>query len=500
MISDLRKSKQAGAFTVSSGKEVYGELTLAGPNTSLYLQDKEYFDTLAIPGQCVKGILKDLTKVTLLQCVTTSGTGYSSRGGQTFSFASIFPHFVVYGDHHIDPAEKKITAVHFVVDDATTLFYDFDAFGLVINARPFIEQIAHANALDREIATGPDPQILYFTGKREIFAADTVLGKVSASHNPNLTTWGGPNGVGLENTIIVTIAFKEVVTFNDMIASISTLLGYLGMLVGRPQNLLKLNIEVESADERPNFLEVYWSMLPKRSRSPEAQRPHPIDVLLDAVRQPAVFSRVLGSWLERQQAWQDARLRFFNSFVKEHYTVDRLIGSANMFDILPDSAVPPEIQLSEELGRAREECRTIFKNLPQSPERDSVLSALGRVGKSVLKHKIRHRSQLLIDTVGEKFPDLFIVTDEAVDCRNHYVHGSEPRFDYSKELDMLYFFTATLEFVFAASDLIEAGWDVKAWSELPTTMSHPFGQYRVNYAINLQELKALIASINHSDR
>jgi hypothetical protein len=241
-------------------------------------------------------------------------------------------------------------------------------------------------------------------------------------------------------------------------------------------------------------------MLPKRSRSPEAQRPHPIDVLLDAVRQPAVFSRVLGSWLERQQAWQDARLRFFNSFVKEHYTVDRLIGSANMFDILPDSAVPPEIQLSEELGRAREECRTIFKNLPQSPERDSVLSALGRVGKSVLKHKIRHRSQLLIDTVGEKFPDLFIVTDEAVDCRNHYVHGSEPRFDYSKELDMLYFFTATLEFVFAASDLIEAGWDVKAWSELPTTMSHPFGQYRVNYAINLQELKALIASINHSDR
>jgi hypothetical protein len=43
-------------------------------------------------------------------------------------------------------------------------FYDFDAFGSVIDAKPFIDQIAHANALPREIKTGPDPQILYFTG------------------------------------------------------------------------------------------------------------------------------------------------------------------------------------------------------------------------------------------------------------------------------------------------------------------------------------------------
>jgi hypothetical protein len=98
--------------------------------------------------------------------------------------------------------------VHFVVDDATTLFYDFDAFGSVLDARPFIEQIAHANALPREIKTGPEPEILYFTGKREIFAAETVLGRVSALHRP-IHSLGGPEGVRLENTIFVTIAFKE---------------------------------------------------------------------------------------------------------------------------------------------------------------------------------------------------------------------------------------------------------------------------------------------------
>ena len=163
-----------------------------------------------------------------------------------------------------------------------------------------------------------------------------------------------------------------------------------------------------------------------------------------------------------------------------------------MFDILPDSAVPPDVQLSEELISATKCCSEIFRQLQQSPERDSVLSALGRMGKSNLKRKIRHRAQLLIDALGTLFPDLLMVTDEAVDCRNHYVHGSKPVFDYNKEFDSVVFFTDTLEFVFAASDFIEAGWDVKAWSEGPTPMSHPFSRCRSNYADNLKMLKLLI--------
>ena len=164
-----------------------------------------------------------------------------------------------------------------------------------------------------------------------------------------------------------------------------------------------------------------------------------------------------------------------------------------MFDILPSSAVPRNMELSKELKCAKENCRTIFKNLPKSPERDSVLSVLGRIGKSVLKHKIRHRGQLLIDVAGERLPDLFTVTDEAVNCRNHYIHGSEPSFDYSANLETVFFFTDTLEFVFATSDLIEAGWDLKAWTKgIETMFYHPFAKYLNNYTKNLQTLKNLI--------
>jgi len=491
-MNELERSKQAGVFTISPGKEIYGELTFAGPNTSLYLRDNDVFDTKALLDQCVKGSLYDLTKITLLQCITTSGTGFATRGKEQYYFASIFPHFVVHGDHHIDPDDSTITEVHFVVDDASALFYDFDAFGSLIDARPFIEQIVHANRLNREIPIGPHPKILYFTGKGEIFSADTVVGRISASHNPTHTL-GGPDGVEVKNTIFLNIVFKEASSFNETIDRTLTLLQFLEVLAGRRQNLLKLNIRIKSDDDRPSILNVYWSMPPRRNPSDNSKRPGPADVLVDAVRQPDAFSRVLESWLDRHQAWHDARLRFSNCFAQDRYNIDRLIGSANMFDILPSSAVPPDVPLCEELKSARESCITIFKELPRSPERDSVLSALGRIGKSALKHKIRYRGKFLVDKVGDRFPNLFTVTDEAVNCRNHYVHGSEPTFDYGNEVDSVIFFTDTLEFVFAASDLIEAGWDIRAWTEIPTSMSHPFGRYRVTYMERLRKLQSLIA-------
>jgi hypothetical protein len=494
MIDEHDKSKKAGTFRLPSGKDIYGELTLAGKNTSLYLQDKDAFDSQALSAWCVRGILNDMTKVTLAECITTSGTGHSTRG-DGYYFASLFPHYVIYGEHHIEPADAKITAVHFVVDDATKLFYDFDAFSCLTSdeAGQYIEQIVNSRRiwLKREVPIGPHPEMLYFTGKREIFATDTALGRISASHRPIINF--GLDGLFLKNTIFVTIAFGGAVTFEVAIRRTLILVRYFEILIGRPQNVLRTYIDVESNEELPISLQVYWSMPPKRGESFDSDKPEPGDVLLDAISQPELFSHVLANWLERQETWRDARMRFSISFRhQDSYGVDRLIGSANMFDILPGSAVPPEIEISEELRQAKNECRWIFTRLPDSPERASILSALGRIGKSALKQKIRHRGQIVVHKVGGAFPDLFMVTDEAVNCRNHYVHGSEPTFDYENNFNAVTFLTDTLEFVFAASDLIEAGWDIKTWSRSPKGMSHPFGRYLITYGERLRVLKTLL--------
>lgn len=135
----------------------------------------------------------------------------------------------------------------------------------------------------------------------------------------------------------------------------------------------------------------------------------------------------------------------------------------------------------------------LFRDLPQSAERDGVLGALGRIGRSSLKHKVRHRAGKIIEVAGEWFPELTTITDEAVNCRNFYVHGSEPCFDYESNAAAISFFIDTLEFVFGASDLIEAGWNIRSWIQHGTTATHPFGRYRANYPLALPKLKALLA-------
>jgi hypothetical protein len=92
---------------------------------------------------------------------------------------------------------------------------------------------------------------------------------------------------------------------------------------------------------------------------------------------------------------------------------------------------------------------------------------------------VQSRAKLITDKI--RFPELELVVDQAIDCRNYYVHGSGTKIDYSRNTDLVTFFTDTLEFIFAASDLVESGWDITAWANQGTTCSHPFGRYLIDY-------------------
>src|SRR4051794_34815016 len=91
MMEELEGIKQIGKFRVAvSGKDLHGELTQAGSKTSIYLQDDEFFEAFPKPRRCITGVLLDLTRVTLLDCITMSGTGSGSRGAEQYHFASLF--------------------------------------------------------------------------------------------------------------------------------------------------------------------------------------------------------------------------------------------------------------------------------------------------------------------------------------------------------------------------------------------------------------------------
>lgn len=474
-----------GTFAVSLDRQVFGELRVAGTESSLRLRDDTLFNTRSLTGDCIMGTLHDLTKVTLIQCVTTEW-GSSSHNGERYHYSHIFPHFVVRGSRHFSPSERTVRDITLFVDDASVLFYDFEAFGSVIDARPYI---AHLLKADPEIAIGEYPQIAYFTGKTEIVRVSTVLGDVTAHHNPT-SEIGGPKGVRIDNTISITITPDTPIPFFEATDRVLTLLRLLEILIGRSQKLEQLWLRIGDGSGTTERLRVYWSHAPGRGQTLEddGYRPHPADTLIDPIRDGEQFSSVLARWLHIDAQRKDARLRFLSSFGQgSTYSIDRLIGAANMFDILPASAVPRDVELSSELLNAKQAGEVAFGKLPPSPERDSVLSSLGRLGKSALKHKVRFRAQRILDAVGERFPEFTLVLDEAINCRNHYVHGKNAvsKIDYSNNFDLVIFFTNSLEFVFATSELVESGWNMQAWCEAGTTMSHPFGRYCVEYAANL---------------
>jgi hypothetical protein len=491
-----QKKKSLGRFVLEpGGREIHGELTLAGKDTTLQLHDPLEFHLGTNPEKCIHGVLTDLEKVSLMDCVTMTGVGHTLRGGDISYSATIFPHFVVSGDHYLLPDDELVTHIDIVIDDAAVLFYDFFAFGFVLNATSVIEKVVELNEqlIQQKIPTGSDAAIAYFAGKSEIFACDTVDGKLTVRHRARPNNFGGPTGTGFKNTIVITIEFPKPLTLKKAIQRTSAPLRFFEILIGRPQDISGLGVRAGSELTKQECFEIHWSLAPRRTYSEPKPQSH--DVLLDPIRSGSEFAKVLTNWLAEDAERVHARMRFSNSFHgQRYYTVDRLVGAANMFDLLPAGAVPTDAQISNDLEAAKEKARLEFEALPKSTERHSILSALGRIGKASLKHKIRHRAEKVTRVVGSRFPDLAIVTDEAVNCRNYYVHGSSPSFDYDNNFSaVVTFFTSALEFVFATSELVEAGWDMKRWSGAGTSMSHPFGGFLVDYHHRLAELKKLLS-------
>jgi len=407
----------------------------------------------------------------------------------------MFPHFVVIGDDNFDPEAPYVTRVSFTSPDMTSLFYDFDAFGFVVHAESLIETVLAERRALREVKTGEWPQVAYFTGKTEVISVPTSLGKICVTHRPT-SNMGGPNGVCIQNAIFVSLAFGEPVPFKLAIDSISSVGRFLSTLAGRRQSMQDLEMEVEGADPRSQPYGVHWSYGKQESIPHEWQKPHPADVPLDAVNRSDEFIAVANRWIAREEGWSTARTRYLRCVADGNsYSVDRLVAAANMFDILPANAIPGPNVLSPELEEFQKRSLDELRKFAQSLDRDSAISAIARMGSPSLPKKVQHRGKIVEDEIGARFPNLQLPLKLAVACRNHFVHGPSSRFDFEKLEPFLSFLTDSLEFVFAASDLIECGWDAGAWAKEPHGTGHPFAAFRWGYKESIDELARVSASL-----
>lgn len=492
-MKSFKDFKMSGLFQVGSNSDVHGELILDSAESSLNLFSRD--ELLVSSPEYVTGVLSDGIKVSLVRCISR-GSATNHRGDEAFYSQSLFPHYVIFGDRHIDALKKRIARVSFLIRDASNVFHDLRAFGHISDGRDLMELIAERKArAGLSTPVGELPQVFYFNGKCEVLSTDCALGKLSVDHRMRVET--GTTGISVDNNTYVSLCPREPASVEDAVFQVMTLLQFLAIIAGRPQPLERLFFDVLTDGPQPNPLDVYLAMSSVETTHREGgphRAPSPIDLPIDALRHPLKFANVLEKWIGRHEAWRDARFGFATCFGQANrFSIDRLVGAANMFDVLPASAVPRTVELPPDVEEAARVSKEAFQGLPASAERQSILDALRRLKQVSLRRKIAHRAKIIEDAVPGLFPELELVVREAVSCRNHFVHGAKAKIDYSRQFGPVSFLTDALEFIFATSDLVECGWDMKTWSMQPSALSHPFGRFRHAYGAGLSQLKEAMA-------
>lgn len=477
-----------GIFSVSTAQKLTGSLSLNGEDTTLHLWGDQIENIDALNGATITGILENQKKASLIDCVVTRQGQSFGKGGVSHHYR-LFPHYVVIGTRHRLSSERTITKISFVIDDAMALFHDRYAFGTVNIPPDRVKDIASMDLFEEVQFEDDYPVLAYWTGKTQIFSADTILGRISACHQPSYDM-GGPHGACISNRIVVFVEFSEARNVKDTGAEIRKVLRFFHTILGRPQNLVELQI-IDDGDPYPESSDLQLSMYPKHSRRSGNREPDFRDILVDAATDREDFSQLLCEWLLKEDTWCTARSRFASGWSRaRNYDADRIVGAANMFDLLPDNAAPSNSALEGRLEDAVRQSRKLFNGLPEGEKRNIILGDLGRLKKPSLKEKVRYRCQVISNRIGASIPNICEVTDAAVDLRNIFVHGSTASVARKDKLqESISFLTDTLEFVFCASDLVESGWKIEAWHEKQKGAGHPFANYLRSYADELAKFR-----------
>ena len=473
-----------GWFTVGPDQVLVGELNMEEPSRPVLVllnQGRTRWKEVPAIVPTITGHLPDSTKVTLLGCtIPYSENSLAQLQILQHQTVTVVPDFVVSGNQHLDTGPDNLTKVQFVVDDTCSLRWG---------------PIFQGQSLE-----APDTEGIPIRWNREpdLFQADTALGRISAGYlwDPlpeRLIPPFTPN-LQIQGDIIISVEFLSAALSLGVVQEVSRkVLYFLGMVSGYPIEIVQTAVFQEPDPTSRLELFPLRNYLPVYETVQRGQDTEPI--VTDGESMTCLLTQwiALGEGVQNKKnqapRW-DARQRFYTSCLLKGqvFEEDRLVAAGNLFDLMPESAFQPDFQLDPEYNMAVQSALGVLEHLPRSDDchrtRQRGIGALKRLRKPTLKNRIQDRSQIVMTPLRPKLDQLCLVTDIAVDLRNHYVHGSK----FKREISVpnLAFLTKTLEFVFVVSELIEAGWDIQGFLQRPV-LQHFVKRYLGNYKANIKD-------------
>jgi len=484
-----------------------GRLTISEETNSLKVlnnkpwgeSDKEFID--------LHGTLKDGSKASLIDCLNLGKTQY--RWGEGAQYEQHFlPNYILIGESFISSDDKKIKKITYHFENIDCLFIGSGLFGDIHPTQEEFREILKTDHIRYlkiaaennwkphkfEPKTGKHPTLYYSSGVWEILKCKTDIGSISFQ---NRTSTQGPSikGFNVKNQIAVSLEFKFPRTIFQALQALHSLHSFFELCLGKKQRYLWIEAELEDKRVKvENQFEVYCGNI-NNGIIGKTEPTSFSDILLTPECKEDAFCKVMSGWLNSHRVLGKTRNRFASSFYNKSYTIDRIVGAANMFDLLPKTYAPKKNNLDENTLSAISKCRETIKSLPEgNVSKDRILSYLGLLKSASLNDKVCFRADIITKNTPKRFPDLYLACKQAVLCRNHFVHGRGSHFDYDKHINAFCFLTETLEFVFAVSHLIELGWDFNSWCTQEPWHSHPFARYINNYDYDIQNLKSITNS------
>ncbi|CAM4281309.1 HEPN domain-containing protein [Vibrio neonatus] len=480
--------------------KTFGEIIFNGMNTKAEIWSSEPIIINNVSDN-INGLIYDGMKhITLMDSIFLSQNGTSSvrQGDKYVSRYScvIHPRFVVIGTEWLENT-ASIEKVWFSTDKLEKVFHDHHAFRTVVNVdeslvNDLIKQDLESSeskfgyqanidnhAVKKYHDMGTHPSLYIYTGSKEILSFKTSFGDFSLYHIEGQRSYGSS---GIKSDILTQfyIFLNESVSVQKIIYECWKVLTFINVLSGKEGYLSKVDIQ-KKGDNKGGYFEIYIST------DHVEQTDEHFDSLLNTTMGKDYLSKIFQAWFDRDEEWKDSRNQLCLTYSSNKYNIDRVVRCANVFDLIPDKS---KVDLPEDINEAKAQARKIFRALPDSLEKQSILQALGRLGTKTLKYKIDDRIDIIYSNSDFAFDDLRFVAHQAVDCRNYFVHGGNKKFDYELHFDMVNFFIDTLEFIFVVSDLIECGWKFDDWCN-PYIPSHKVGIYLISYPHYLAELRSI---------
>ncbi|MGK2915048.1 MAG: hypothetical protein ACSLE5_11485 [Porticoccaceae bacterium] len=146
-----------GTFRLVDGRTVFGSLRVCGEDSKITLFDDTGFPPVPEGYTYLTGDSHDGRLATLFQCILEKTERRSINPDRNKHSAQLFPNFVALGCQHIPPSVPCIAQISFAIRDASSVFYDFDAFSTVLDPAPFVAFLANDKAKFRHVDIGESP-------------------------------------------------------------------------------------------------------------------------------------------------------------------------------------------------------------------------------------------------------------------------------------------------------------------------------------------------------